>query len=682
MKNKVFVVFVCAICFFTEAFSRNYYLSNIGNDRAHGLSSSASWKTLNRLSKLKLQPGDTVFLKRGDMFIGSVSLNHSGTKEKPIVITAYGQGANPILSGAEQINNWKPLANNQYEATISKRVYDLYNNDDLYTPSRYPNTGYITIDSGYHKDSIGATALTQAAGYWNNATLRVRTIDWVYETRTVAVYQKGLIIQGRQIRYKEEKSFFARTEDGRTAIYPFQKGYGFYLEGLPQMIDAEKEWSWQNDKLTVQLPTPVYLDNSNLQAVVHRYGLWMNAGVKHIKIEGLHFEHYENAGIGGGWNLANITISKNVFSQIHQAAILFDSASNNCIVQNNTISDIAGRGISILEPTYLLITGNTLQRIGLLRGQGWSGVNGATGILIYNTERPVQTDTTFAHHNIVRYNRVDSCGYNGIRVDGSYNLVEFNVIDHCSLTLNDGANLYCFAKGPGVTHHSVFRNNIVRYSIGNSDATPRNPNLAFGIYLDNNSSEMLVEGNTVVSTGASGILNNDASYNNTIQNNTVYNCKEGIGFSEWANLGKVFGMVVQSNLVIGIDMLQKVVVMTNWLGPTFDVGKLNNNHYVNLTATPVFQYTTKQFPEATRLNLSFEQWKLITKYDYDSKSITAETMWAKDYKAELIVNDSFNTKIFNLGYGYLDSNAKPFDGKIELEPCQSKLVYKKVNAKI
>lgn len=193
---------------------------------------------------------------------------------------------------------------------------------------------------------------------------------------------------------------------------------------------------------------------------------------------------------------------------------------------------LLGRGISALEATSMELADNSLHSIGLQRGLVWSVVNGATGILIHNVERKVQVDTTFANHNIVDNRRVDSCHYKGNRVDGSYNLVENNIIDHCSLALNDRANLYCFAASANVTHHSIFSNNIVRYSVGESYATPGNVNLAFGIYLDNDWHDMLVEGNTVIETGASGIVNNDASYKNTIQGNTIYNCKEGIGFSE------------------------------------------------------------------------------------------------------------------------------------------------------
>ncbi len=666
-------IFCCTPCFAT-----NYYFSNEGSDAANGRSINKPWKTIGRLAKIKLRPGDTVLFRRSDVFEGGLRILQSGTVEKPIVITAYGEGADPILTGAVQVNNWKDLGNDRYEATVAKQVYDVFAGDERYTPARFPNNDFLTIDQGFGKDSIAVAALTQPDGYWNGALLRIRPLDWVYETRTVATYQKGLIIQGRQNRYAIEASFTERTQAGKIGLYAFQKGYGFYLEGLPQMIDTVKEWAWQQNKLLLQLPDEKDINSIKANAVVTDYGVWINAGVKNITIKGLHFKQYEKAGVGVAWHVGNINVSVNQFNQIHGVGVLLDSASLNCVISYNNFTDILGRGISALEPVGLEISGNTIKRIGLVRGQGWSGVNGASGIVIHNVERAMQTDTSFAHHNLVKYNRVDSCGYNGIRVDGSYNLVEKNVIDHCSMTLNDGANLYCFGKGPGVTHHSIFRNNIVRYSIGDSKGTPGNPNLAFGIYIDNNSTDMLVEGNTVISTGASGILNNDASFNNTIRNNIIYDCKEGLGFAEWANVGKIFGLAVEGNLVVSLNPAQKAVSITNWLAPALNVGKLTNNHYVNLTTTALFKYTTRQIPEATRLDLSFEQWKNITSVDKESMALTASANCINGFEAFILVNDLTTTKDYLLNdriYFFLDGRKAP--GEIRVGPFKSQILLAK-----
>ncbi|MCF1713709.1 right-handed parallel beta-helix repeat-containing protein [Flavihumibacter sp. RY-1] len=656
--------------------ARNFYFSETGNDRSNGKSPRSAWRSLQRLTGLRLQSGDTLFFERGSVFEGGINLHQSGEMGKPIVITAYGTGEAPVFTGSVPATNLNTVGNNRYETKLDREVFDLFVNGLRYTHARYPNSGFLKVDKGYGKDSIASAALQEPDGYWDGALLRIRTIDWVYETRMVARYEKGLLIQGPQNRYQIEKSFQDRTKGGRLPLYNFQKGYGFFLEGLPSMVDTAFEWSWQDGKLLVQFPEGLTAAGMDIQAVVHPYGVWLNEGVKHVVVEGIHFRQYEKAGVGGAWKLSHVTIKDNRFHQIHGVGVLMDSASSNCSVSRNQFVDILGRGISALEPMGLQVEGNTLSRIGLSRGHGWTGVNGASGILIHNVERRIQTDTSFAHHNTVRYNRVDSCGYNGVRVDGHHNLVEYNVIDHCSLTLNDGANLYCFAAGPGVTHNSIFRNNIVRYSVGDSQATPDNPNLAFGIYLDNNSSEMLVEGNTVIATGASGIVNNDASFNNTIRNNTIFDCKEGLGMAEWANLGKIYGMVVDNNLVVGLSPQQKLFSLTNWIGPYLKPGIFSNNQYVNLTSTQGFYYTTKQFPAPTRLDLSFEQWQSIMDNDKGSTAITFGTEWSKGMAPKILVNDSGYPKSFLLTGEHYSIKGEPLQEKVVIDPFSSLVLFK------
>jgi len=75
-----------------------YYLSNSGDDNNEGTIASP-WATLNKISNTSLFPGDKVYFNRGDRFDGHFVVNGSGEENNPIVITSYGNGVQPIISG-------------------------------------------------------------------------------------------------------------------------------------------------------------------------------------------------------------------------------------------------------------------------------------------------------------------------------------------------------------------------------------------------------------------------------------------------------------------------------------------------------------------------------------------------------------------------------------------------------
>lgn len=75
-----------------------YYVSATGNDNNKG-TETAPWKTLKKISEITLNPGDKVCFNRGDRFDGHYIVRGSGSKKNPIIISAYGVGPKPIITG-------------------------------------------------------------------------------------------------------------------------------------------------------------------------------------------------------------------------------------------------------------------------------------------------------------------------------------------------------------------------------------------------------------------------------------------------------------------------------------------------------------------------------------------------------------------------------------------------------
>ncbi len=79
----------------------DYYISSSqGNDSYDGTSALKPWKNLDKIwLKDVLQPGDRVRLKRGDTWHGNIYVRGAGTPANPVLVSSYGDGADPIIYG-------------------------------------------------------------------------------------------------------------------------------------------------------------------------------------------------------------------------------------------------------------------------------------------------------------------------------------------------------------------------------------------------------------------------------------------------------------------------------------------------------------------------------------------------------------------------------------------------------
>ncbi len=101
----------------------NYFISQSqGNDANAGTSQAFAWRTLGKLLSVNLLPGDTISLKRGDLWRETLIVQKSGTQNNPIHYKAYGTGAAPIISGADLYDAISALGNNRYRVLTGAPV--------------------------------------------------------------------------------------------------------------------------------------------------------------------------------------------------------------------------------------------------------------------------------------------------------------------------------------------------------------------------------------------------------------------------------------------------------------------------------------------------------------------------------------------------------------------------------
>ena len=96
---------------------RGYYIDSAGGDDSNNGTIEHPWKSLNKLHDLALNPGDTVYLKRGSTFDAQqlTFKGSGGIDGKRITVTAYGDGDSlPRLNGNGAVTNVVELTNMPY----------------------------------------------------------------------------------------------------------------------------------------------------------------------------------------------------------------------------------------------------------------------------------------------------------------------------------------------------------------------------------------------------------------------------------------------------------------------------------------------------------------------------------------------------------------------------------------
>lgn len=140
-----------------------YYVdATLGNDANSGLTPQSAWKTLNKVNTFNLQPGNSVALKRGEVWREKLTLNSSsnGNPNAYIKITAYGEGKKPQINHADLvIGNWTNIGNNVWSINISTTI----DNDELWFGKN------DTIFWGYRKSGI--SSLTQDFNWYQSGNL-------------------------------------------------------------------------------------------------------------------------------------------------------------------------------------------------------------------------------------------------------------------------------------------------------------------------------------------------------------------------------------------------------------------------------------------------------------------------------------------------------------------------------
>ena len=658
------------LLFFSPCEAITYYVSNSGSDQDNGKSESAAFATLSH-ARTELAARDTLLLRRGDVFRDSLNLS---SLSDPI-IGAYGNAALklPVISGSVALSGWTVYQGKIWTAACDKKIEKLFADNILMPLARYPDTGWLRIDtvienSDGSNSAITVKALAQhprnAANYWSGAQVRWRRWSWWFETRTITSYaQTGIL----SLAGKSQNHIMGDSGC---------KGWHFYIDNKFEELDAPGEWFYDSGAQKVYFYPPDGVDPSSLLVegaflpvgIVLAGGTVDNICLRHQTLYGLSLSkksaitHCRFEGIGGDaggaairatWDIADSRIAHNTFE-------------NNLNIGISWYENSGRKGQTLIQYDTLLNTGT-------FPGFGGTGSWHAVGILVHLSSN-VQ----------VQYNYIDKTGYAGILLGSDSNYVQYNIIKRAMWTLNDGGAIYTDCS------RSTIRNNIIYDTRGDlSSSGPWYP-LGHGIWLEflGDYRESAVENNTIVRSGCNGIyLPNNFSC--LIKNNVLFDNAEvqldlgGLDTNKYIDPPRTQNLP-QNNQFIGnvcFALTPKQKAMT--FQSQFDYGAMQGNYFCNPYTDSVVSGFGTGSKRYTLSNYTLAQWRSqFTWADATAKTgpvkRPAGMSESKPYgKGAIFINESPSAQTFSLGStSYRDLNGMQVSGLISLPPFYSKiLVY-------
>ncbi len=138
-----------------------YYISCAGNDCADGLSPETAWQTTENLSK-RIQGGDTVLLRCGDTFYGTIVLPDGIDSEHRTILSSYGTGDKPkiclykLVTKAEAWEEVSPLIWRVNLANTEQYCGNIYTED--------ANVGFLFLNGSIYGDK--RFVRSELRNYW------------------------------------------------------------------------------------------------------------------------------------------------------------------------------------------------------------------------------------------------------------------------------------------------------------------------------------------------------------------------------------------------------------------------------------------------------------------------------------------------------------------------------------
>jgi len=646
LNNRLFK-YNCFSLLFVLLFINNnakaatYYLSSsTGNDDYNSIEArnpKTPWKSIDRLNKYFkfLAAGDSVLLKRGDVFYGALTVTKSGAVFDPIYFGAYATGKKPEINGLATLTKWKLVKTGIYESTCEVGGNMLVLNGIQQAMGRYPNKGYLTYKTHQNDNSITYDKLNDNIN-WTGSEIVIRKNRWIIDKSTITSQANGVI-----------------TYDEPGKDLP-TNGFGYFIQKDIKTLDQFGEWYFD----VARKKMLVYFGNKNPEDYVVKTDVESNL----ITIKKFNNIVFDNLSfIGAGRNAFDIVNASNIKLQhcvidLIGADAISASYSPSFSVKNSVINHSLNDAITLDAGCInAVIVDNEIKNTGLIPGLGKSGSGTYEAI------------TSFGDNTQIERNKIDSTGYDGIYFGGTSSYVKNNYITYFCLTKDDGGGIYIgdWSK----TSYKKVINNIVMHGIGNGAGTNR-PSALFaeGIYIDDNTESVAVTGNTVSLCANNGIKIHNAKdieiYGNIAFNNGVQLRLEQDHYL--ATSSYIRNNSIKNNSFFSMNDLQPNAKFSSQQDDIGSFGQMDNNFYFQSKNDmgAISAYVVKE-GKASNQTYDLTKWK--TAYGKDQFSV--EMLPGENVRLEYNVSDEVKT--VKLDKRYVDVHQHVYKDKVQIDPFSS-----------
>ncbi len=163
MKPKAKLLFIAIFTALSSQAATTYYVKSDGNDSNSGLSDQLAWKTVAQVNTQSFTSGDRILFKRNDLWRATLV-----PPTNDLTIGAYGDGALPIISGAEPITGLRAKDGqsigdaNRWTMTLATNPVQLFVNDRR--GQRMTTAAEVTKKYRWHWDAVTQLLTVCAVG--------------------------------------------------------------------------------------------------------------------------------------------------------------------------------------------------------------------------------------------------------------------------------------------------------------------------------------------------------------------------------------------------------------------------------------------------------------------------------------------------------------------------------------